>query len=126
MLPITAVNMSQYSWMKTVIIFLSAVPQKNTNYLHPPSLGKHAPFTQPILRQRKNRCKSVGNRDIALYCAWFVISRWMRFIMFSTRKKHGAHYMEFKAQFNLTRGRLRDRYGGGVPCSLKNSITLGR
>lgn len=83
----TAVNMSQHSPMKTVIISLSAAPPETLTILHPPSLGKHASFTQTILRQCENRCKSVGNRAITPYCAWSVTSGWMRFITFSMRNK---------------------------------------
>lgn len=113
--------------MRTVIISLSAVPQETLTIYTPtpPSLGTHAPFTQPILRRCENRCKSVENRDIAVYRAWSVISGWMRF-MCSMRNKHRTHYMEFKAQFNLTRARLRGRDEGGVPRSLRYTITLER
>lgn len=83
----TAVNMSQRSSMKTVIISPSAAPPGTLTILHPPSLRRHASFTQTILRQCENRCKSVGNRAIAPHCAWSVTSGWMRFIAFSMRSR---------------------------------------
>ena len=99
--PKTAVNMSQYSSIDSNNFPVSTT-SRITKYIPALSLGKHAQFTQPILRQCENGCKSVRNRAIALHCARFVISRWMTSIMSSTRNKHHEPYETIQSHEGLT------------------------
>lgn len=43
---------------------------RSTNYIHPSSLGKHAPFTQPIRKQYENRCKRCGKQRYRSTLSW--------------------------------------------------------
>lgn len=85
--PFTAVNASQYSSMKTVIISLSAAPQETLTIYTRPLWGNMLHLLSPFWGTVKTDVKVSENMAVALYCASSVISGWMRFITLSVAKQ---------------------------------------
>lgn len=116
--PFTAVNASQYSSMKTVIISLSAAPQETLTIYTRPLWGNMLHLLSPFWGTVKTDVKVSENRAVALYCASSVIGMdEIHHALSGKTNQSCARCAESEAPFNLA---MHDR---GELCLLRHSTS---